>query len=121
VKVIQPIFDQMETASFEDFQNLDIRIGTIVHVEPFPEANKSAYKLRIDFGSLGEKTSSAQITARYSMDDLKGKQVLAVVNFPVKRIAGFKSEVLVLGVPNDELEIVLLQPESEIPNGSVVR
>ena len=111
----------MELASFEDFQNVDIRVGTIVHVEPFPKANKSAYKLKIDFGSLGEKTSSAQITARYSMDDLKGRQVLGVVNFPTKRIAGFKSEVLILGVPNEEMEIVLLEPETELPNGSVVR
>ncbi|MCB0754272.1 MAG: tRNA-binding protein [Flavobacteriales bacterium] len=111
----------MQLASFEDFQNVDIRVGTIVQVEPFPEANRSAYKLKIDFGSLGEKTSSAQITARYSMEELKGLQVLAVVNFPVKRIAGFKSEVLVLGVPNDEKEIVLLKPENELPNGSVVR
>jgi tRNA-binding protein len=111
----------MQLASFEDFQNVDIRVGTIVHVEPFPEANRLAYKLRIDFGSLGEKTSSAQITARYSMEELNGRQVLAVVNFPAKRIAGFKSEVLVLGVPNDEMEIVLLQPENELPNGSVVR
>lgn len=111
----------MDLASFEDFQNVDIRIGTIVHVEPFPEAQKSAYKLKIDFGSLGEKWSSAQITARYSMDELQGRQVLAIINFPIKRIAGFKSEVLILGVPNDEMEIVLLQPESDLPNGSVVR
>ena len=111
----------MEIAPFEDFQQLDIRVGTITHVEPFPEAEKSAYKLKIDFGSLGEKTSSAQITAHYSMEDLKGRQVLAVVNFPAKRIAGFKSEVLVLGVPNDEMEIVLLTPDAELPNGSVVR
>lgn len=111
----------MEIAPFEDFQQLDIRVGTITHVEPFPEAEKSAYKLKIDFGSLGEKTSCAQITAHYSMGDLKGKQVLAVVNFPAKRIAGFKSEVLVLGVPNDEMEIVLLTPDAELPNGSVVR
>jgi tRNA-binding protein len=111
----------MDLASFEDFQNVDIRIGTIVHVEPFPEAQKSAYKLKIDFGSLGEKWSSAQITSRYSMDELQGRQVLAIINFPIKRIAGFKSEVLILGVPNDEMEIVLLQPESNLPNGSVVR
>jgi len=111
----------MDLASFEDFQDVDIRVGTITHVEPFPEAEKSAYKFKIDFGSLGEKTSSAQITARYSMDDLNGKQILAVFNFPAKRIAGFKSEVLILGVPNEEREIVLLQPESELPNGSVVR
>ena len=111
----------MDLASFEDFQNVDIRVGTITHVEPFPQAQKSAYKLKIDFGSLGEKTSSAQITALYSMADLKGKKVLAVVNFPTKKIAGFKSEVLIIGVPNEEKEIVLLTPEAELPNGSVVR
>ena len=111
----------MDLASFEDFQNVDIRVGTITHVEPFPQAQKSAYKLKIDFGSLGEKTSSAQITALYSMDDLKGKKVLAVVNFPTKKIAGFKSEVLILGVPNEEKEIVLLTPEAELSNGSGVR
>ncbi|MFM1874638.1 MAG: chaperone CsaA [Bacteroidota bacterium] len=111
----------MEFASFEDFQQLDIRVGTIVHAEPFLGANKPAYKLTIDFGSLGQKTSSAQITALYSLDDLKGRQVMAVINFPVKRIAGFKSEVLVLGVVNEEKEVVLLKPASEVPNGSVVR
>lgn len=111
----------METASFEDFQQLDIRVGTIVHAEPFPDAHKPAYKLIIDFGSLGQKNSSAQITALYSLDDLKGRQVMAVINFPTKRIAGFKSEVLVLGIVNEEKEVVLLKPESDVPNGSVVR
>lgn len=111
----------MEIASFEDFQQLDIRVGTIIHAEPFPDARKPAYKLTIDFGSLGEKKSSAQITARYSLEDLKGKQVLAVFNFPSKKIAGFKSEVLVLGVTDYNQEVVLLEPEMEIPNGSMVR
>ncbi|MCB9185283.1 MAG: tRNA-binding protein [Flavobacteriales bacterium] len=111
----------MEFASFEDFQQLDIRVGTIVHAEPFTDAKKAAYKLTIDFGSLGQKQSSAQITALYSLDDLKDRQVMAVVNFPVKRIAGFKSEVLVLGIINEEKEVVLLKPESKVPNGSVVR
>lgn len=111
----------MELATFDDFQEVDIRIGTIISVEPFPEAEKSAYKLKVDFGALGEKMSSAQITARYSLDDLQGKKVLAVVNFPTKKIAGFKSEVLILGVPNEEKEIVLLTPEAELPNGSAVR
>lgn len=111
----------MEIASFEDFQQLDIRVGTIVHAEPFLDARKSAYKLTIDFGSLGKKNSSAQITALYSLEDLKGRQVMAVFNFPVKRIAGFKSEVLVLGIVNEEKEVVLLKSEVEVPNGSVVR
>jgi tRNA-binding protein len=111
----------MDYASFEDFQALDIRVGTIVHTEPFPDARKPAYKLKIDFGLLGEKTSSAQITSKYSQDDLVGRQVLAVFNFPPKKIAGFKSEVLILGVLNDEQEVVLLKSENEVPNGSVVR
>ena len=115
------IFEAMDIASFEDFQELDIRVGTITHAEPFPDARKPAYKLTIDFGSLGQKQSSAQITALYSLDDLKNRQVMAVVNFPTKRIAGFKSEVLVLGVVNEEKEVVLLKPGSQVPNGSVVR
>ena len=115
------IFEVMDVASFEDFQQLDIRVGTITHAEPFPDARKPAYKLTIDFGSLGQKQSSAQITAIYSLDDLKNRQVMAVVNFPTKRIAGFKSEVLVLGVVNEEKEVVLLKPGSQVPNGSVVR
>jgi tRNA-binding protein len=118
---LEIIFDAMELASFEDFQQVDIRVGTIIHAEPFTDAKKAAYKLTIDFGSLGKKTSSAQITALYSLEDLKGRQVMAVVNFPVKRIAGFKSEVLVLGIVNEEKEVVLLKPASEVPNGSVVR
>ena len=115
------IFGVMDIASFEDFQQLDIRVGTITHAEPFPDARKPSYKLTIDFGSLGQKQSSAQITALYSLDDLKNRQVMAVVNFPTKRIAGFKSEVLVLGVVNEEKEVVLLKPVSQVPNGSVVR
>ena len=111
----------MENASFDDFQKIDIRVGTIVQAEPFPDANKPSYKLKIDFGSLGFKTSCAQITALYSVDNLKDKRILAVVNLGPMRIAGFKSEVLVLGVANDEKEIVLLEPESKLPNGSVVR
>lgn len=111
----------MEYASFEDFQQLDLRVGTIVHAEPFLGANKPAYKLTIDLGALGKKTSSAQITALYALNDLINRQVLVVANFPTKRIAGFKSEVLVLGVVNSEKEVVLLKPESAVPNGSVVR
>lgn len=115
------IFGCMENASFEDFQKLDIRTGTIVHAEPLTDARKPAYKLTIDFGAFGKKQSSAQITALYSLDSLKGRQVMAVINFPTKRIAGFKSEVLVLGVVNEEKEVVLLGSENEFPNGSVVR
>lgn len=111
----------MKTASFEDFQQLDIRVGTIVHAEPFLEARKAAYKLTIDFGSLGKRNSSAQITALYSLDDLKNRQVMAVINFPTKRIAGFKSEVLVLGIVNEEKEVVLLKSDYDVPNGSIVR
>lgn len=111
----------MENASFEDFQQLDIRVGTITHVETFVGAHKPAYKLSIDFGSLGSKSSSAQLTAKYAQADLMGKQVFAVINLPVKTIAGFKSEVLVLGIVNEEREVVLLESKLEVPNGSVVR
>lgn len=97
---------------------MDIRVGRILEAEPFPEARRPAIKLWVDLGpELGEKQTSAQITANYTPDELPGRLVLAVVNFPPKRIAGFKSEVLVLGVPDDSGEVVLLSPDTDVPPG----
>ena len=112
---------RMENASFEDFQNIDLRVGTIVSAEAFPEAKKPAYKLTIDFGALGTKRSSAQITKRYKTEELVGRQVVAVVNFAPRKIAGFSSEVLVLGATPEANDVILLGPENALPNGSVVR
>ncbi|MFD0694701.1 chaperone CsaA [Paenibacillus sp. GCM10027628] len=107
-------------ATFEDFAALDLRIGTIIKAEPFPEARKPAIKLEIDFGSLGIKSSSAQITRRYDPETLVGRQVVGIVNFPARRIAGFKSEVLVLGGTPEEGDVVLLQPDAAVANGTPV-
>ena len=106
------------TISFDDFLKVDVRVGTITHAEPYPEARKPAIKLRVDFGGdIGEKKSSAQITAHYEPQDLIGKQVMAVVNFPPRQIGKFMSEVLVLGVPDADGEVVLLTPDMPVPTG----
>ena len=110
----------METISWSDFEKIDIRVGTIISAQEFPEARRPAYQLTIDFGELGVKQSSAQITAFYSVDALVGQQVIAVVNFPPKKIAGFSSECLVLGVYDENNNVVLLQPKHSVSNGSKV-
>ena len=107
-----------EQISFDQFLAVDIRVGTIVSVEPFPEARKPAFKLKIDFGpSVGIKRSSAQITEHYQPDRLIGRQVAAVVNFPPRQIGKFMSEVLTLGLPDDNGNVVLVAPDLKVPNG----
>ena len=103
--------------TWQDFEKIDIRVGTVLTVEDFPNARKPSFQLSVDFGELGIKKSSAQITALYSKDELKGKQVVAVVNFPPKQIANFFSECLVLGVYNETNEVVLLAPGKAVKNG----
>lgn len=103
--------------SWDDFEKVEIRSGTILEVTDFPKAKKPAYQLRIDFGTLGIKQSSAQITQHYSKEALIGQQVVAVVNFPPKQIANFFSECLVLGVYDTDGNVVLLQPERPVENG----
>lgn len=107
--------------SFEDFTKVDIRSGTIIEVNDFPKAKNPAYQLTIDFGKLGVKKSSAQITHLYSKDDLLQKQITAVVNFKPKQIANFVSECLVLGIENNNKEVTLLKPSVKITNGTPVR
>ncbi|HQW84659.1 MAG TPA: tRNA-binding protein [Ferruginibacter sp.] len=106
--------------TWEDFEKLDIRCGTIIEAVDFVNARKPAYQLKIDFGELGIKKSSAQITALYTKETLKGKQVVAVVNFPVKQIGNFFSECLVLGVYNDNNDVVLLHPSMPVNNGNKI-
>ena len=105
------------TITWDDFSKIDIRAGTITEVTDFPKAKKPSFQLKIDFGELGIKQSSAQITSFYNKEELLGKQVIAVVNFPVKQIANFFSECLVLGVYTDQNDVVLLQPDKKIKNG----
>ncbi|AQX56156.1 chaperone CsaA [Priestia flexa] len=108
-------------ANIEDFLKLDLRVGTILDAKPFPEAKKPAIKLEVDFGEeIGVKQSSAQITHRYEPTELLNRQVVAVVNFPPMRIAGFKSEVLVLGGVPGEGDVVLVQPDEKLPNGTKI-
>jgi tRNA-binding protein len=105
--------------SWSDFEKVELRVGTIVEVQDFPEARKPAWKLRIDFGEeVGIKRSSAQLTDLYTKEDLLGKQVLAVVNFPPKQIGPFMSECLVTGVHREDGAVVLVSPESDVPNGA---
>ena len=108
-----------ETIGFDDFLKVDIRLGRIARAEPFPEARKPAYRLLIDFGpEIGVKKSSAQITEHYTLEDLVGRSVMAVVNFPPRQIGPVRSEVLVLGFPDHEGRIVLAAPTGAVPNGA---
>ena len=109
----------METIDWNDFEKVELRVGTIVEVEDFPEARKSAYKLKIDFGDeIGMRKSSAQITDIYQKEDLLGRQVVAVVNFPAKQIGPMRSECLVTGFHREDGAVVLARPDSDVPNGA---
>ena len=106
-----------ETITWPDFSKIDIRVGTIIEIKDFPKAKNPAYQIKVDFGgNLGVRKSSAQITQRYSKEDLLGKQIIAVVNFPKKQIADFMSECLILGAV-DGSDVILLQPEAKVDNG----
>ncbi len=108
------------TISWTDFEKVDMRVGVVVDAQPFPEARRPALKLSIDFGDLGVKRSSAQITHHYRPEDLMGRRVVAVVNFPPKQIGPFVSEVLVLGAYNERGEVILLTPDFEVPPGAKI-
>ncbi len=109
-----------ETITFEEFSKIDLRIGTIIEVNDFPKAHKPAYQLTIDFGSLGIKKSSAQITSLYSKTDLLQRQIVANINFVEKQIANFKSQCLVVGAVEDA-KVILLSPDEKVPNGTPIR
>jgi len=111
----------LDEITFEDFLKVDIRIGTIIEVNDFPKARKPAYQITVDFGALGIKKSSAQITDLYSKEDLLNKQVSAIVNFKPRQIANFMSEILVIGVYNTEGNVVLLQASKDVRNGEQIR
>ena len=104
-------------ATIEDFQKIEMRTGTVLEAEDFPEAKNPSYKMKIDFGEFGIKKTSAQLTKLYKKDDLVGRKIIAVTNFPPRQIGNFISEVLVLGVVLDNKEVVLLQPDRNVPNG----
>ncbi|MFC6999791.1 tRNA-binding protein [Rufibacter roseus] len=106
-----------QTISWEQFMQVELRSGTIIKAEEFPEARKPAYKLWVDLGELGIKKSSAQITKRYTLEEVVGQQVICVTNFPVKQIGPWRSEVLVTGFEDEEKNIVLAQPQAKVPNG----
>lgn len=106
--------------SWEQFEAVEMRVGTVLEAQPFPKARKPAYQLVVDFGDFGIRKTSAQITNRYSIEDLIGKQVIAVVNFPPKQIANFISECLVMGIYAENNEVVLLQPSMPVPNGAKI-
>jgi tRNA-binding protein len=103
--------------SWNEFMNVEMRVGTIIHAEVFEEARNSAYKIHVDFGEYGIRKTSAQITKLYSPDEIIGKQVIAVINFPVKQIATFMSECLILGAIGDDKEVILIAPDRKIKNG----
>ena len=108
----------MSEISFDDFLKVDIRVGTVIRAEPFPEARKPSFKLYVDFGpEIGERKTSAQLTAHYTLEELVGKQIAAVINFPAKQIGKFMSEFLVLGFPDDDGGVVLIEPNRKIDNG----
>jgi tRNA-binding protein len=108
------------TIDLSDFERVDMRVGRVLTAEPFPEARKPAYKLRIDFGPLGIRRSSAQLTVHYRPDELRGRLVIAVINFPPRQIGPVRSEVLVLGVPDPDGAVVLLEPRIDVPLGGRV-
>ncbi|HXM52338.1 MAG TPA: tRNA-binding protein [Candidatus Binatus sp.] len=108
------------TIDVSDFERVDMRVGRVLEAEPFPEARKPAYKLRIDFGPLGVRRSSAQLTVHYQPEELRGKLVIAVVNFPARQIGPVRSEVLLLGVPDPDGAVVLLEPSVDVPLGGRV-
>ena len=108
----------MAEISFDDFLKVDVRVGAITRIEPFPEARKPAYKLYVDFGpEIGKRKSSAQVTHHYTAEELVGRQVAAVINFPPKQIGPLRSEILVLGFPDADGEVVMIEPNRPVPNG----